>query len=65
LSDVGFLVVVADGGVDVVVDVGAAAGVVDGVTAGVEAAVAVVLGSLVDMEHLLCEFGNVNGFAAG
>src|SRR3974390_881102 len=38
LSDAGFLVVVADGGVDVVVEAGAAVGVVDGVVAVVEAA---------------------------
>jgi hypothetical protein len=52
LSEAGFLVVGADGGVDVVVDdVWAAAGV-DGVEAVVETAVAVVLGSFVDMGHL-------------
>jgi hypothetical protein len=59
LSDAGFLVVGADGGVDVVVDAWAAAGV-DGVEA-------VVLGSVVDMGNLFLEilkFGNVNGFAA-
>jgi hypothetical protein len=67
LSDAGFLVVGADGGVDVVVDVGAAAGVVDGVAAVVEAAGAVVLGSVVDMGHLFLKFEIwkwVNGFAA-
>ena len=48
LSDAGFLVVGADGGVDVVVDVEAAAGV-DDVVAVVEAAGAVVLGSFVDI----------------
>src|ERR1041385_7952727 len=51
LSDAGFLVVGADGGVDVVGDAGAAVGVVDGVAAVVEAAWAVVLGSVEDMEH--------------
>jgi hypothetical protein len=58
------LVVGADGGVDVVVDdVWAAAGV-DGVAAVVEAAVAVVLGSFVDMGHLFLNLSLnwVNGF---
>src|SRR5216684_5908379 len=52
LSDAGFLVVGADGGVDVVVDAGAAAGVVDGVEA-------VVLGSVVDMGHLPLNWGTL------
>jgi hypothetical protein len=57
LSDAGFLVVGADGGVDVVVDdVWAAAGV-DGVEA-------VVIGSIVDIWEPLSEILETLGFAA-
>jgi hypothetical protein len=68
LSDAGFLVVGADGAVDVVVDVEAAAGVVDGVVAAVEAGadvvVVVVTGAGDDILEPSFLNSNVNGFAA-